>query len=367
MYKKYFSTETYLQIHCHFVSTLVSIIIPSFNSERFIAETLESVSAQTYMNWECLIVDDGSEDDTIGIIQEFCNRDKRFRFYSRHRPPKSASTCRNIGLEYSKGEFVVFLDSDDILIPNCLETRLAIINNYPDFDFWVFQTGHFYNTIGDSEFRWNILFKENHEDDLIRFILQDNPWSISGPLWRLSALQMISGFDENTYCWQDWELHIRALCSGFRYWKDLNEIPDVYYRRQKLSSKNSSDVLQIKYISIIDLVNRILDLIVESRHHNHELLAAVRMLQIRLLNEVLNCLFTGIAHKLISLPSFRQHFSKWERTIFYFMTIRFYPTAFNKMKDKILNYLLTRIKPGKFKIEYSSTYIFQVIENEGNW
>lgn len=348
------------------MSKLVSIIIPSFNSEKFIAETLDSVIGQTYMNWECIIVDDGSEDGTIGIIQEFCKRDKRFRFYSRHRVPKGASTCRNIGLEYSTGEFVLFLDSDDILAESCLETRLTIIETYPEFDFWVFQTGHFFKTPGDSEFRWNKLFKENHEDDLIRFTLQDNPWSISGPLWRLSALQMINGFDEEAYCWQDWELHIRALCSGFLYWKDKKEIPDVYYRRQSLSGKNNSEVIQIKYISIIDLVNRIQNKIAGSRSYNDELLAAFRMLQIRLLYEVLNWSFTGIVHKLISLPSFRQHFSKWEKMMLFFLTVRLFPTALFRMKNKIFKALLAIPKPKKFKIEYSSTYIFQVMENVGN-
>ncbi len=104
---------------------LISIIIPTYNRAHLIGETLESVSAQTYQNWECIVVDDMSTDYTVELMEFFCKKDKRFQFY--HRPEtrkKGASVCRNFGLEKSKGELIQFLDSDDLLAKNKLEEQV---------------------------------------------------------------------------------------------------------------------------------------------------------------------------------------------------------------------------------------------------
>ena len=95
---------------------LISIIIPSYNRALLIGETLDSILAQTYENWECIIVDDGSTDNTAEIIQDYLSSDSRFQF---HRRPidklKGANACRNFGFTLSKGEFVCWFDSDDIM------------------------------------------------------------------------------------------------------------------------------------------------------------------------------------------------------------------------------------------------------------
>ena len=79
---------------------LVSIIIPTFNRAHLIGETLDSILAQTYTHWECLITDDGSTDNSIEIIQEYVTKDTRFKLFTRPaNRPKGANACRNIGLE----------------------------------------------------------------------------------------------------------------------------------------------------------------------------------------------------------------------------------------------------------------------------
>ncbi len=106
---------------------LVSIIIPAYNREHLIGETLDSVLIQTYTNWECIVVDDGSNDNTEEIINSYSEKDNRFQFY--HRPTtgkKGASACRNYGLEKSKGELIQFLDSDDLLAKNKLEEQVKL-------------------------------------------------------------------------------------------------------------------------------------------------------------------------------------------------------------------------------------------------
>ena len=103
---------------------LVSVIIPSFNSSKFIGETIESIIHQSHSNWELIIIDDGSEDNTVKIIQEFISNESRIKLIERYRDPKGAPTCRNIGIENSHGDYLIFHDSDDILASWCLESRL---------------------------------------------------------------------------------------------------------------------------------------------------------------------------------------------------------------------------------------------------
>lgn len=110
----------------------VSIIIPTFNREYLIGETLDSVLAQTFLNWECIVVDDGSNDTTEEIIKSYSEKDPRFKFYHRPREKeKGASACRNYGLEKSKGQYIQFLDSDDVISKEKLEMQVGILEKDP--------------------------------------------------------------------------------------------------------------------------------------------------------------------------------------------------------------------------------------------
>ena len=114
------------------MTPLVSIIIPTYNRAHFISETLDSVLAQTYQNWECIVVDDGSTDNTENIIKAYVNKDSRFQFYRRpSTKPKGANACRNFGFELSLGDFVNWFDSDDVMHCDKLKSQIekAIVNN----------------------------------------------------------------------------------------------------------------------------------------------------------------------------------------------------------------------------------------------
>lgn len=105
---------------------LVSIIIPTYNRAHLIGETLDSVLAQTYQNWECIVVDDGSTDSTDEVMAEYMAKDARFWYY--HRPEDrlaGGNAARNYGFEKSKGEYIQWFDSDDIMLPDYLEKKVA--------------------------------------------------------------------------------------------------------------------------------------------------------------------------------------------------------------------------------------------------
>lgn len=106
---------------------LVSIIIPTFNRAHLIGETLDSVIAQTYQNWECIVVDDGSTDHTEEVMAEYVAKDARIQFY--HRPPEhkpGGNGARNYGFKLSKGDYVQWFDSDDVMLPENLEVKLRL-------------------------------------------------------------------------------------------------------------------------------------------------------------------------------------------------------------------------------------------------
>jgi glycosyltransferase involved in cell wall biosynthesis len=97
---------------------LFSIIIPTYNRSDLIQSTLNSILAQTYGNWECIVVDDGSTDDTREIIKEFSKTDPRIKYV--HQENAERSAARNNGIEHAKGEWICFLDSDDHFLPGNL-------------------------------------------------------------------------------------------------------------------------------------------------------------------------------------------------------------------------------------------------------
>ncbi|MDC7999261.1 glycosyltransferase family 2 protein [Gilvibacter sediminis] len=106
-------------------SGLVSIIIPVYNRAELIIPTLTSIAKQSYSQWECCIVDDGSTDDTYAAIEHLTEDEPRFKLFARPKDlPKGANSCRNYGFEQSQGEFVIFFDSDDLMLEEDLAMRL---------------------------------------------------------------------------------------------------------------------------------------------------------------------------------------------------------------------------------------------------
>ena len=95
------------------MNALVSIITPSYNSAKFIAETIYSVQNQTYPNWEMIIVDDGSSDDTEDVVLSIIENDNRIQFHKLSQNSGPA-VARNTGIEKAKGNYIAFLDSDDL-------------------------------------------------------------------------------------------------------------------------------------------------------------------------------------------------------------------------------------------------------------
>ncbi len=106
---------------------LVTIVTPCYNSKETISQTIESVLQQTFSNWEMLIVDDCSTDSSPEIIKKYADKDYRIKYFRTQNKSGSPSLPRNIGIENAKGEYIAFLDSDDLWLPYKLEHQLKFL------------------------------------------------------------------------------------------------------------------------------------------------------------------------------------------------------------------------------------------------
>lgn len=111
-------------------SPLVSVIMPAYNAERYIGESISSVLAQTYSNWELLVVNDGSTDGTAAIVEGF--KDHRIRLF--HKANGGIGSARNLALRHVRGTFICGLDSDDVMPPRSIASRVQVFQAHPDTD-----------------------------------------------------------------------------------------------------------------------------------------------------------------------------------------------------------------------------------------
>jgi len=189
------------------IKQLISIIIPTFNRAQLICETLNSIISQTYPSWECIIVDDGSTDNTEEVVESYCAKDSRFKFFKRPEDLlKGPNTCRNYGFEKSKGEFIQWFDSDDLYFPHAMETYIKAYES--DSDAVVAKIERVDNLtlskINENKIQSNNLI----EDYLIGNIV----FYVCGPLWRKSFISKQNQlFDEKIKNLDDWDFNLRML------------------------------------------------------------------------------------------------------------------------------------------------------------
>ncbi|WP_405199463.1 glycosyltransferase family 2 protein [Christiangramia sp. LLG6405-1] len=209
------------------MKSLVSIIIPTYNRAHLIGETLDSIIAQLYEKWECIVVDDGSVDYTEELLEFYCKKDQRIQFH--HRPAnrrKGANACRNYGFEVSTGEFLIFLDSDDLLDIAVLENRIRFFKK--SLDFLIFSTAKLIEGEKTNYIINNDPFELSSQTYLKMFLAYNLPWQTSSVIWRRKVLQKFS-FDEHLQRLQDIDFHISILNFGEYSFERINKI-DSFYR-----------------------------------------------------------------------------------------------------------------------------------------
>ncbi len=217
----------------NYIKDLISVVIPVFNVESYLRDTLNSILEQTYQNWELLLVDDGSTDGSLKIVKEFCAYDSRIKLYKRSVQPKGAPTCRNIGLNLAQGEYLIYLDSDDIIAPYCFQQRVEYLKKY-NCDFAVFPLVGYYNKLFDAE---GMVFGYKPQgDDVFSLLARRLPFVVVSNIYRRKALVDNNIFwDIELKSYQDSDYNLQAIKAGLSY-EISNLLPDYFYR---LSAENS--------------------------------------------------------------------------------------------------------------------------------
>jgi len=199
----------------HRTTCLVSIIIPLLNRGNLIRETMLSVLKQTDNRWECIVVDDGSNDHGPSIVEEFLTLDIRFRFFRNQLPNHNASVCRNLGLSEATGNWILFLDSDDLLTCDRIGATLHHSLSCPaTSEALLFECCLFKETPGDIGRKME---KKGNYDELMALINYDIPFSTSSFSWKRPAIIALNGFSTQLVRFQDWELHIRTMMRGIQF------------------------------------------------------------------------------------------------------------------------------------------------------
>ncbi|PJB28034.1 hypothetical protein CO110_10670, partial [Candidatus Desantisbacteria bacterium CG_4_9_14_3_um_filter_40_11] len=191
----------------------VSIVIPTHNRSSILLQTLRSVLSQTFSDFECLIIDDHSTDENTRLIaKEFSLKDKRFKAYELPFVKSGANAVRNYGLGLSKGEFINFLDSDDIFSAQKIEMQLNEFDATPALDAVSCRHIAFRETPGDVSEQYKFAPPESWLDVLFfPSNAMGGLWGTPCPLWRKKSLLQIGGWSEQYIVWTDPELNLRAL------------------------------------------------------------------------------------------------------------------------------------------------------------
>ncbi|RZJ46812.1 MAG: glycosyltransferase family 2 protein, partial [Flavobacterium sp.] len=215
---------------------LISIIMATYNREHFIVETLKSIQAQSYENFECLIIDDGGNDNTLEVITPILKADSRFTFLKRSENyKKGLPGSRNCGLDLIKGDYIIFFDDDDIVHPEnlkiCTETLDAI-----NIDFCHYQKASFTSEKPVIEKCATSLKKELTKKDIEKIITQEIGLASCTVMWRRECFNHIR-FNENLLYAEEWECYSRIISEGFKG----VIIDSVLYYNRKHSNSNTGE------------------------------------------------------------------------------------------------------------------------------
>lgn len=199
---------------------LISIIVPCYNQAHFLEACLQSVMEQTYVNWECIIVNDGSPDNTEEIAKIWTEKDNRFKYI--YKDNGGLSSARNAGLKIAKGNFIQLLDSDDLLQKNKLKFQIEAFLNDNEIDISISGYRYFENNtselkiLGRDNFLPEIAMMKN-DSDVINLLNVRNPMVISAPLYKKSVFETVGLFDEELFSLEDWDFHTRCALHEMKF------------------------------------------------------------------------------------------------------------------------------------------------------
>ena len=198
-------------------SPTVSVMIPYYNCKEYIVETIQSVLSQSHQNFEIIIVDDGSAPEHADYLREFLADKPAMRYAVQNN--QGVAAARNHAARRSGGKYFLFLDSDDLILPDYIEKCLTVLENNPDCKL-VYPLAEYFDA---QEGLWNL-----PDYDGLESLLKGNRIPIIS-MHRAEDFVSLGGFDENLTTHEDWDLWIRLLSNG----GTVIRIPEVLFRYRK--------------------------------------------------------------------------------------------------------------------------------------
>lgn len=224
-------------------SPKVSIIIPTYNRAHLIERAVKSALNQTYQDFEIIIIDDGSTDNTETVINKFQQKDNRI-VYLKHGKNRGGSTARNTGINASRGEYTAFLDSDDEWLPEKLEKQVNVFQKLPE------NTGVLYSGYYIVLEKNGKILKEISpivKGDVYKEILKGCILGSPTPLIRRTCFEKSGLFDETLFSCEDWDMWIRiAKYYEFDFLKET--LAKYYIHGDQISTNLNNKILSRKNI-----------------------------------------------------------------------------------------------------------------------
>ena len=220
------------------------MIVPTYNYGRFIEETLECLLAQSYGNWECIVVDDGSTDDTAERVSRFIERDTRFKFLRQENARQAAA--KNNGLRNCAGQYIQFLDADDLIEPQKIEKQVEYLEAHPEVDI-VYGSMRYFKTETPAE-RLYWVWGENKPwmpetsgsgKEVLTALVRQNIMVINSPLMRKRVVDVVGLFDDRLPPAEDWDYWLRCAAAGMRF--QFADLPGTLALVRWHSSSSSYD------------------------------------------------------------------------------------------------------------------------------
>lgn len=203
----------------------VSVIVPAYNVSKYIKETLISLEQQTFSDFEALIVDDGSTDNTDTIVRQICQRDSRFQLLQKSNG--GLSSARNYGIRHARGEYIALLDGDDIYHKDKLATHIARLYSQSDVGV-VYSASRTIRDDGKPMFI-TLSGKPVHPNPVVALLCKNFVGHGSNAVFRRCLIDEVGDFNENLRSWEDVDLWLRiAATQKWRFYREKRIL--CYYR-----------------------------------------------------------------------------------------------------------------------------------------